>query len=292
MRTILACFLLVVATVLAGCAGGGAGAKDVRTGPLASAPEPVANESRASLAGTVVSEELVPISGVVVALRETAASVTSDPHGRFTFNDLDAGTYTLVTQALGYDSRAMKVTTTLEQVTYVNITLSAVKLAEEAIITSTSLVAFVDFGHAWTDYYVAWGKGATCTKCVLYVGVVPTPNDARFEASWVKPVDVPVVSEEIYYLLKKGWQNGSVEFQDGTSLVSGYWIHGDMPRNMEPNDNATMFADKKMKDVERIKIWIGGGFTSVAYQQKIDMWISFVYNGEFPDPFSAFPPPA
>jgi hypothetical protein len=283
--------LMLTASMLAGCAS----VADEPAGQGATtkpAPKPQANETTGAIAGRVLDEEQLPLPGVTVGLKENAAVMDTDSNGNFTFNGLKEGVYTLIAQRLGYDSFGAKVPVGPGQVVERTIVLKRTAIPQETYIESTPISAYIELGHAWTDYYGGWDVLPTCSACEFYIPLTPTPFDMKAEASWVKPIDNPAISPEIYYLFRKNTNNntGTITPTNGVTVVSGYWTYStSMPVNMEANDNKT--AVNSLKGVSLMKLQVGGGFYGVAFQQRVEIWISFAYNGPFPDDFTAFPPP-
>jgi hypothetical protein len=168
--------------------------------------------------------------------------------------------------------------------------LGPLVIPDEVYFQASPVSAYITFGHAWSDYYGGWDLLPLCDQCEFYVHLTPNPSDIRAEASWEKTATLPVFAEEIYYLIRKNTDNASAAtVVDGEAVTSGYWTYGDMPRNMEEPDHEQ--ALESLEDgTQEIQIKVGGGFYSVAFQQRVDIWMSFAYNGEFPEGYSAFPP--
>ncbi len=275
---------LLLTMALAGCAGGG----DVAdTGP---SQTPQADDESGAIAGVVLNAELLPIEGADIALQETTNLTKSDARGNFTFNDLAPGEYTLVVQRLGFESVGRSVDVVIGEITNVEVILQPIAPKEEVFVAANPVSAHITFGHAWTDYYGGWDALPLCGQCEFYVHLDPNPSDIENEALWVKPVGADVFSHEIYYLLRKNTDNSSAATAlDGDAVTSGYWQYGEMPRNMEDGDYED--ALESLEDgTTTIQVKVGGGFYSVAYEQRVDIWVSFAYNGELPDDYSAFPP--
>lgn len=93
--------MLAVAVALSGCAAGGPSA------PPGDGGDGGAASSGSSIAGVVVSPAIVPMAGVALRLEPAGLDATSDDEGRFSFDGLRDGSYTLRASRDGY------VTTTL-----------------------------------------------------------------------------------------------------------------------------------------------------------------------------------
>ncbi|MFB1484630.1 carboxypeptidase-like regulatory domain-containing protein [Corallococcus sp. RDP092CA] len=72
--------------------------------------DPGNNEPRPGrVTGVVLSEEGDPLKGFEVTLLETDKTVTSDAQGKFTFESLPPGTYTLMASGPGYEVEQQEV---------------------------------------------------------------------------------------------------------------------------------------------------------------------------------------
>lgn len=275
--------------LLAGCAGGG-DAGDAQSPSPAATPE--ATETSASIAGVVLNQELMPVSGAQVAIRELSQLTETDAQGNFTFNDLDEGVYTVDVQRLGYESTARKVPVAVGQVASVEVVLRPIELPQEVYSVANPVSAHITLGHAWSDYYGAWDFLPLCTQCEFYVPLTPGPSDIENEAWWEKPINADVFSHEIYYLLRQSVANETAAALEDSStrVTSGYWGYGEMPRPMEEDDYDEAL-ENLAAETDVLQVRVGGGFYSVAYEQRVDIWITFAYNGELPDGYTAFPPP-
>ncbi|WP_253816463.1 carboxypeptidase regulatory-like domain-containing protein [Myxococcus xanthus] len=78
---------------------------------------------RGNISGVVLLEDANTTSGISVALVESNASVLTDAQGRFSFNGLIVGTYTLSAYWTGYEIQERSVVVRNQETTVVNITL-------------------------------------------------------------------------------------------------------------------------------------------------------------------------
>ncbi|WP_063747611.1 carboxypeptidase regulatory-like domain-containing protein [Corallococcus macrosporus] len=79
--------------------------------------------ARGDIEGVVLLEDAPTTSGISVALVENGSTLTTDAQGRFRFEALRAGTYTLTAWWNGYEREERTVEVRFEQTTTVNITL-------------------------------------------------------------------------------------------------------------------------------------------------------------------------
>ena len=110
MRWSSALALAVAAAVaLAGCGGKDTGANQVRLGdgtrisldlPEEQQPEP--DDIRGAVSGVVVNEAIFPVAGARISVRDRDIEATADGDGRFVFEAMPPGLYTLVVRMDGY----------------------------------------------------------------------------------------------------------------------------------------------------------------------------------------------
>lgn len=122
---------LLIATVLvAGCAGG-KGTDE----PAPSSPSSTVNvggnlTEPGAIEGVVKDEELQPLSGITIALRELGASAKTDDNGSFGFTAVPAGDHTLDAAALGFEAHAKKVTVLAGETAQLEIVLNRIVVVE------------------------------------------------------------------------------------------------------------------------------------------------------------------
>ncbi|HUR25627.1 MAG TPA: carboxypeptidase-like regulatory domain-containing protein [Candidatus Thermoplasmatota archaeon] len=106
---VLLALALAASVALAGCSGRGSGANQVRLGdgtrisldlPEEQQPEP--DDIRGAVSGVVVNEAIFPVPGAVVAVRDRPMEAAADEDGKFVFEAMPPGLYTLVVRADGY----------------------------------------------------------------------------------------------------------------------------------------------------------------------------------------------
>jgi hypothetical protein len=97
MKSILVA-LLLVATVLAGCSGGGSKSDDCTD----RCPIPPPAKGKGVIVGLVVDGGFSPVKGAKVIVTSTELSDVSDDAGRFMFQDVNPGLYQLTVSKPGY----------------------------------------------------------------------------------------------------------------------------------------------------------------------------------------------
>jgi hypothetical protein len=102
---LIALFLASLLVPFAGCVG----SSGEPTGAEPSATQIVINDDVGGIEGTVVDDQLQPLVGAVVGIKETNAQTKADEAGRFAFGGLAPGAYTVLAQQLGYEGGAKPV---------------------------------------------------------------------------------------------------------------------------------------------------------------------------------------
>lgn len=140
---------MTAAMVLSGCTSGEASPKAAAT----SAPPPTVSADSGSITGSVTDDELRPIPGADVAISGPAEAVAkTDDEGRFTFNELAPGEYTVIAQKLGYAAAAKKVT------------VEAAKAAEAAMVIAS--IAIDGQPHRYYEHIYRFIDGDAYTFAV------------------------------------------------------------------------------------------------------------------------------
>lgn len=103
--------------------------------PLTAAQEP----ETGGVSGVVTDRSGQPIAGARVEIEGTRLVVGTSPEGRFTFQDVPAGTRTVIVERLGYGTTREAVTVTPGETTSVEIELelSAIQL-DQVVVTGTA----------------------------------------------------------------------------------------------------------------------------------------------------------
>ncbi|MBI2078376.1 MAG: carboxypeptidase regulatory-like domain-containing protein [Euryarchaeota archaeon] len=121
--------IVTAALVLSGCAGGQA---TPQAAPSTTAPPPTVSADAGSIAGQVTDDAMVAVEGADVAVSGPGeGTAKTDANGKFTFNDLTPGAYTVAVQKLGFDSAAKKVTVVAGEAVQVAFVIAAIAIESE-----------------------------------------------------------------------------------------------------------------------------------------------------------------
>ncbi len=142
---------------LAGCGGKDSGAGEVRLGDgsrisldLPTEQQPAPDDIRGAVSGVVVNEAIFPLPGALVSVRDREIQATTDENGKFVFEAMPPGLYTLEVRMEGYGDglgtinvKSGQVTKSILQVHRLPA-LDLYNTAEDVLVGSApeSLVAF------------------------------------------------------------------------------------------------------------------------------------------------------
>jgi len=148
-------FLLV-----SGCVG--------TSGSSSQVPPPATAEKTddtGGIEGTVVDDELVPISKAQVGLAQRNASTQTGEDGGFAFSRIEPGAYTIVAARLGYFEAYKQVTVIAGEITKVQLTLDRIPISEPAFNETWKIRDQLPIstgcadrgneatkGHSWDEY--------------------------------------------------------------------------------------------------------------------------------------------
>jgi hypothetical protein len=278
--------ILVLVCLLAGCAAPAESAPAAITTTSSAAPA-VAEEERGSIAGLVTDDEKAPIADAQVALIGLANTTTTDAAGRFTFNGLEAGTYSLSVQRLGYAVAARKVDVVAGEVAQVLLVLAPFAIVE-SYVDARPVVSYIKLGESFVDIASHEGGNANtfCESCHASFTIAPRPIAARVEVWWKAPVALaPVLNDDVFFQICRDFQNGTAAAyrcggagSSGTVAGSGYLKNrGSVPVSGLANSTFLRFD-------------MHGG-ESLAYELKVNSWLSFAYGEDFLADYTALPPP-
>lgn len=278
---------LVVATALAGCAGGDASTTNASASSTSEAAAPTVDASTGSIAGVVMDDESSPLAGVKTALVEANVETTTDAAGRFTFNDVEPGSYRLITERLGFESVARKVDVVAGEVANVTLILKPLAVSEEpyhAMIQRNALI-HVDnwFVSQYQDHLVVYvnstWNSVRCDRCWFVLHIEPNPEAVLSEVRWT-PSGNPAVNPEVQLWYNKEWSDSSA----GTYVCGVFSAKNPL---IFPWPDACLSAAKK---VDKIKLYILGSAYGVSLEHKVETYTTFGYNGDLPETYTALPP--
>lgn len=116
--------LLLVTTILAGCASGGTDA------PASTNDDPLApvewNAETGAIAGKLIDSSLLPVPRAAVVLEDTAHATTTSDSGSFGFSFVHPGTYSLSASAAGFDRVTTQVRVNAGEVTEVQVETTSI----------------------------------------------------------------------------------------------------------------------------------------------------------------------
>lgn len=286
MKPPAAAFLAIVILILAGCAAPPPAPKG-STGT--SAPIPTATDETGSISGVVVDEERLPIADASVGLMPSRQETRTDALGRYTFNLLTPGQHSVFATRLGFDQAAASVKVEAGQVKWVNMTLKTQAVAKEPYTRTVPKVGQIVFGNAFVQYAtqqsnVSGVHEATCNPCQFVVYFEPKPKEAMLEGLWACNCVPPAVNMDVWFKFLSNWTTGSL--LDGVVMVNSYLS------NREQYDWGPASMDMlRAAKGNKMLFQLHAG-TYVNFQQKVETWHSFAYNGPFDDNFTALPPAA
>lgn len=97
-----------------------------------------AQQKNGSVKGLVQTDDNKPAAAVTVKISELKKNAVSNNNGRFSFNQVPAGDYTLEVSFVGYDTIQKKITVQPEQTTDINLQLTLSHSELEEVIISAS----------------------------------------------------------------------------------------------------------------------------------------------------------
>lgn len=91
------------------------------------------------LTGQIVSEEAQPLSGIFIQLDNTKFQTISDENGKFSFNELSAGTYTLITRSVNYQMHSETISLSSGETKNLTILLKMTTTQLDALLVESDL---------------------------------------------------------------------------------------------------------------------------------------------------------
>lgn len=196
VRSVLA-IVTVAVLLLSGCASKPKGISS--TDP----PVPtdaIVTDNTGSIAGVVVTEEVVPIAGAQLLVQETQDSARTAQDGRFAINGVAPGTYSVLISALGYDAQASRVEVVAGQVTEKTFTMSAI-VVKVPFHESRPFAGRFECSTAFVDVLWAQCPGASALA-----------PDSSSSISFDKPTGVTHLVAELRWTQASGGTGQNLDF--------------------------------------------------------------------------------
>lgn len=146
--------LILATAVLSGCigdSGKGKGPKEGESEEVESGPpagEAQVSATTGAIDGIVVDEAFNPLPGAKATILDPPGGNSSltDADGRFVFSDLAPGSYKIVAERLGYDSKAVSVAVTAGEVSKVTFNLDQLEVQGLATVDTFEEGGFIGCG--------------------------------------------------------------------------------------------------------------------------------------------------
>lgn len=280
--------LLLGAALLAGCVGSNASEKAGPSTPIPEAPPPAVTVETGSIAGAVTDDELRPIPGATVAVVETAQETKTDQAGAFTFNELAPGPYRVIAQTLGYEQAARKVEVAAGEITKLSFALKPVKIGNESYVQTSTRTALIHAGQSFTYLYTVPVVNQTtvhdlfCNPCSFVLHHPPSPKKILTEPTWPGDTACPNVNCDVWIYYKSTWTNAWY-IGDGELAFYAY----------VDNRAKKFWGDSQvglLKGKDKVLLALSPSYYG-SLEQKVTVYTSFPYGDDFPDDFTALPPP-
>lgn len=276
--------LLMIALTFAGCVGASStGSVSSSSAPPTSADPPTADLSTGAISGRVVDDEVRPIPKADVVLAETKAETKTDEEGKFTFNDLQPGTFRILVQKLGYESAGVKVDVKPGEVVEAKIVLKPIAVATEAYVGVQPKTALIHVGVTTLSSLQNESaiQSLACNPCRLPMHFAKNPTAIVIEGRW-DDGPTPVLNAGLNVWYYKDWSGDGL----GTNIC--YWQPSVSPYRYVWSD--TCLGGAKKIDKMLVHIQPGPVPGVLAFELKVETWSSFFYNLEVADDYTARPP--
>jgi hypothetical protein len=270
MRTRWFAIPILLTMLLAGCAADAP--RSEAKAITSSAPPATASLDTGAISGLTLNDEALPLAGARIGISPGTAEITSDAEGRFSFSELAPGTYALVVERVGYESTGRKAEVRAGEVTYVNLTLKPIVIAEP-YVEPLIFNGYIRYGNALVDILTSTFEIPGCEKCVFKFKINETVQSVVFEVTF-KPTLPPPVTATLY-----------------TQTYGGGAVGGPVYINKDLADREKVQVDKKWKDVENIHQLLFCGRESVCLEQRYTEYVSMFHHSMPPETFTALPPP-
>ncbi|MBI2077021.1 MAG: carboxypeptidase regulatory-like domain-containing protein [Euryarchaeota archaeon] len=274
---------LVCAIAIAGCVGSSPPANVSSSAPPTSAAAATADVSTGAISGRVIDDEVRPVPKASVIVAETKAETETDAEGKFTFNELQPGKFSVLVQKLGYESAGVKVEVRAGEVAEANIALKPVVIASEAYSSVQPKTALMHVGV--TTLTSLQNESAVsslaCDPCRLPMHFAKNPDGIVAEGRWADG-PTPVLNAGLNVWYYRDWAGNEL----GTNIC--YWQPSVSPYRYEWSENCVKGAGKIDKMLLHIQPGPIPGL--LAAELKVETWTSFFYNMEIDEAYTALPP--
>jgi hypothetical protein len=277
--------LVLLTLVFAGCTGGSPTGTSASPTPTI-APTATVTKDTGSIQGLVTDPESLPIRGAEVALIETKDRTLSDAGGRFTFNNLTAGTYKVIANRLGYNSHAKAVPVVAGEITKLSMVLAPLAIVNESFSLMTPYDGMIQCSvSAFSPVNPCGGvTGEDKDSWLFTINRNYTVSEIVVELVW-KPTTA-TTGDKLEIELCNDLQNRDVLCAAAQSDTSGkVWYKyndGPSPVKLRVNDMP--------KKESQFLVGAGAAFQGQpVYQQKFAEYVTVCYNGACPDDYSAIP---
>lgn len=206
---------------LAGCVGGDTQPEQAEAEPLG-APASF-TEQTGGIEGLVLDTEGLPLPDAVVGLPDLALQTLTNEAGRYSFSNVEPGTYTLFVQKLGYESQGKQVQVVAGQATQFELALVALAV-KEPYTTQVIQSGLFGCGASWRPAVVYSGIAA-CGVLSLFFNL--TQYD-QFLLEWEIRDDIV------------GWNGSAFEMHWESNQIAGKGLW--MLWEVCANDGETRFA--------------------------------------------------
>ncbi|HLE46944.1 MAG TPA: hypothetical protein VI818_01505, partial [Candidatus Thermoplasmatota archaeon] len=159
-------------------------------------------------------------------------------------------------------------------------------VSSEAYTSTSPRVWLIHIDHDYVQQVMNIGnfnQSATndlrCSPCQSVIHFDPKPTAAMTEADFQTgpgPINTQAYSEF--------WKDWTATTTGTEICFTGF----PAPRTSVA---WTETCVNHLKGESMIKQYIMGGFTTISFEQKVYTWMSFAFNGDFPDDFTMLPPP-
>ena len=194
-----------------------------------------------AIVGVVVDQAIRPLANATIALTGQAGNTTTDDQGRFTFGDLEPGTYFLQASARRHEAAQVSVDVVAGEAAIVRILLIAMTSVEPYHTT-------LNFhGHAdpWFGFvsFAAEVIAPGTLGCTCAFEVVPDPGAVSFTFEAVGTNDIDYSSSPVYGNLYWEFVGDALgEHQDIRSAHGSFPIYQTFERDSFDNETETWLA--------------------------------------------------